>query len=348
MDKSIVETIKFLPLGGVREGLLILSLLLLCSCEQNQDDVLSKHEMENILYDYHIAQYMASSLPFEERYKSRIYIDAVYEKYGITEAEFDSSLVYYNRHTEDIQDIYEHVKHRLEDYEANLQLESGSNEIRASYTLGGDTADIWSGQRVMMLRDNQYLNKETFTIKADTSFHLNDRFKLQVDFDFIREDQNSRDEQLTACLSIHFKNGKVISAVRSSSYPSHYDINLSPDNGQEIQYLYGFFMLQGKGNKIRSLGIVRNIALYRYHTTSQAYSTDSVTTDSVVTDSVAAAPQITVPLPRIHGERLTPEELRERSSEGIVGPDIKKLPAIRTPNSIGPSRRIKRQNERKR
>lgn len=324
--------------------------LLLCmmlSCEQKPDDLLSKGQMEDVLYDYHIAQYMASSLPFEERYKSRIYIEAVYEKYGITEAEFDSSLVYYNRHTDDIQDIYEHVKHRLEDYEANLQLESGSNEMRASFTLGGDTADIWSGQKVFMLRDNQYLNKETFTIKADTSFHMNDRFKLQVDFDFVREDQNSRDEQLTACLSIHFKNGKVISTVRSSSYPSHYDLSLSPDNDQEIKYLSGFFMLQGKGNKTRSLGIVRNIALYRYHTTSQAYSSDSIAADSVVTDSAATDTLITVPLPRIHGERLTPDELRERSTEGTEGPDIKKLPIIRTPNSIGPSRRIKKQNNRK-
>ena len=106
-------------------------------------------------------------------------------------------------------------------------------------------------------------------------------------------------------------------------------------------------MLQGKGNKTRSLGIVRNIALYRYHTTSQAYSSDSIAADSVVTDSAATDTLITVPSPRIHGERLTPDELRERSTEGTEGPDIKKLPIIRTPNSIGPSRRIKKQNNRK-
>ena len=298
--------------------------------------------MENVLYDYHIAQYMASSLPFDERFKSQIYIDAVFEKYGITEAEFNSSLVYYNRHTDDIKDIYDHVKTRLEDYEANLQLESGSNEIRASFTLGGDTADIWSGQQVILLRNNPYLNKETFTIKADTSFHLNDRFSMKVDFDFVREDQNNRDDQLVACLSIRFKSGKVISTVRSSSYPSHFDLNLNTSDNQEIKSLYGFFMLQGKDNKMRSLGLVRNIALYRFHTTSLSYSSDSTAVDTLASDTIS-----TDSLPKaierkfIH-PRINPDELRKMSIDEAKPLEIRTAPAVRTPNTIGPSRRIKK------
>ena len=134
-----------------RGGLLVLSLLLLCSCEQKPEGILSKGKMEEVLYDYHIAQYMASTLPYDDRYKSQLYIEAVFDKHGISEAQFDTSLVYYNRHTDQIRDIYDHVKHRLEDYDAKLQLESGSNEIRASFTLGGDTADIWSGHDVVFM-----------------------------------------------------------------------------------------------------------------------------------------------------------------------------------------------------
>lgn len=329
---------------GIRGSILCL-LLCLFSCEQKPEGLLSKGEMEEVLYDYHIAQFMASSLPFDDRYKSRIYIDAVYDKHGITEAQFDSSLVYYNRHTDDIKDIYDHVKRRLEDYEANLHFESGNDEIRASYTLGGDTADIWSGSRIMMLRDNPYLNRETFTIKADTSFHLNDHFQMRVDFDFIRQDQNNRDEQLTACLSIHFKNGKIISSVRSSNYPSHYDLNLHTDN-REINYISIFFMLQGQNNGMRSLGIVRNIALYRFHTTSQAYSSDSITTDTLDTDTLAkdTLPTIT---DRKLMPRINPDELRKMTiEEDKQGAEIRTAPAVRTPNSIGPSRRVKKKSNK--
>ena len=125
----------------------------------------------------------------------------------LSKGEMEASLVYYNRHTAQIRDIYQHVQRKLEDYDSKLQLESGSNEIRASFTLGGDTADIWSGHRMMILRNNPYLNKETFIIHADTSFYLNDHFRLALDVDFIREDQNNRDNNITACLSVHFERG---------------------------------------------------------------------------------------------------------------------------------------------
>ena len=60
--------------------------------------VLSKGDMENILYDYHLAQTMAernASRSIDER----TYEDAVFRKYGVTQEQFDSSLVYYMRHT---------------------------------------------------------------------------------------------------------------------------------------------------------------------------------------------------------------------------------------------------------
>ena len=353
MDKSIVKvnisSFRSSPIEGGREGgllgllLLVLSLLLLCSCEQKPEGILSKGKMEEVLYDYHIAQYMASTLPYDDRYKSQLYIEAVFDKHGISEAQFDTSLVYYNRHTDQIRNIYDHVKHRLEDYDAKLQLESGSNEIRASFTLGGDTADIWSGRRTMILRNNPYLGKETFIIHPDTTFRLNDHFKLAVDFDFIREDQNNRDNNLTACLSVHFKDGKVISNVRTSNYPSHYDLELNPSDMKAVDYLSGFFLFQGDANNLRAIGIVRNITLYRYHTTTVANQahTDSVTVDndSVTVDTIAIDTTDGLVRPRIHTPRLSPQDLRELSVDDKPNTQIRTAPAVRTPNSIGPRRR---------
>ena len=337
--------------GGVKGGFLIILLLSLFACEEKPDGLLSKGEMEDVLYDYHIAQYMAASMPYEERYKSYLYVEAVFEKHGITEAQFDSSLVYYNRHTAQIRDIYQHVQRKLEDYDSKLQLESGSNEIRASFTLGGDTADIWSGHRMMILRNNPYLNKETFIIHADTSFYLNDHFRLALDVDFIREDQNNRDNNITACLSVHFKDGKVISNVRSSNFPTHIDLELKPSDMKEVDYLSGYYLFQGDNNNLRVLGIVRDIMLYRYHTTDIANNRtadadslniaidDSVRIDSIVIDTTGGLIK-----PRIHSKRISPKELRELSIDEKPNTQIRTAPAVRTPNSIGPSRRRKNRN----
>lgn len=326
--------------GGLFVFLLIAFLFL--SCEEKPEGLLSKREMEEVLYDYHIAQYMASNLSFDERYKSHLYVEAVFEKHGITEAQFDSSLVYYNRHIDEISDIYAHVKSKLEDYDAKLHLESGSNEMRASFTLGGDTADIWSGQRMMILRNNPLLNKETYTIQADTTFHLNDRFKLSVDFDFIREDQNNRDNNLVACLALHYKDGKTISTVRTANYPSHQDLELNTYDMREIDYLYCYFLFQGDNNNLRVLGIARNIMLYRFHTTdipNQA-GHDTLVVDTIQIDTVAVDSTDILNQPKIHHlPRINPNELREQSIDTKPNTQIRTAPAVRTPNSIGPRRR---------
>ena len=47
----------------------------------------------NVLYDYHIAKAMGEEVPYNESYKRVLYIESVFKKYGITQADFDSSMV---------------------------------------------------------------------------------------------------------------------------------------------------------------------------------------------------------------------------------------------------------------
>lgn len=326
---------------------------ILSGCKQSSDRRLTKSEMEDVLYDYHLAQYMTSSLPYDQRFKAFTYIQSVFKKHGITEAQFDSSLVYYNRHTDDIKYIYDRVQKRLEAHDADLRLLSGNNDMRANFTLGGDTADIWSGPKMLVLRSNSFLNKEAFTINADTSFYINDYFKLVVDFDFIREDQNNTQNSLTACLAIHFMDGKSISNVKSSSFQSHFELTLEPHDRKEIKSISGFFMFQNQQRNTRTLGIIRNISLYRFHTTkesqvifAQSTGTDSLKVDSATFDSVTTiTPEATEK--REHGKRLNPDELREISIDEGTDIKIKTAPDVRTPNSIGPRRRNRKTNNAK-
>lgn len=78
-------------------------------------DVISESKMENLLYDYHVAKSMGDNLPYSENYKKALYIDAVFKKYGTTQAAFDSSMVWYTRNTEILSKIYDKVKKRLKD-----------------------------------------------------------------------------------------------------------------------------------------------------------------------------------------------------------------------------------------
>lgn len=77
-------------------------------------DVLSKGKMTDILFDYHIALAMAQSEDGGSEKNSLAYREAVLKKHDVTSADFDSSMVYYMRHTELLHDVYKDLAERLD------------------------------------------------------------------------------------------------------------------------------------------------------------------------------------------------------------------------------------------
>ena len=69
------------------------------SCSENKVKVMSQGKLEDVLYDYHLADAMAHTTNVApDEYDA--YLDAVLEKHGITRAEFDSSMVYYMKYAD--------------------------------------------------------------------------------------------------------------------------------------------------------------------------------------------------------------------------------------------------------
>ena len=86
----------------------------LTACQvKRPDTVISDAKMENVLYDFHIAKAMGEEVPYSESYKRVLYIESVYRKHGITQADFDTSMVWYARHPDALTKVYEKVNQRL-------------------------------------------------------------------------------------------------------------------------------------------------------------------------------------------------------------------------------------------
>ena len=70
--------------------------------------------MEEVLYDYYLSNGMAIT-PGEEggNYTREYYHRLALKKHGYTQADFDTSMVWYYNHLEDLFRIYERVQHRL-------------------------------------------------------------------------------------------------------------------------------------------------------------------------------------------------------------------------------------------
>ncbi len=177
--------------GGRHLMLLVLGLIFVAACTPSvPEQYIQPDDMEDILYDYHVSQGMAVKETGGTDYYRNLYFKAVLEKYGVTQEEFDSSLVYYYTRADKFISMYKNVQERLAE-EALVRGASVSEVNRyTSTSLSGDTADIWEGQRTAVLMAQRPYHLMQFYQKADTSYHAGDSFLMTFGSHFLSQGRN--------------------------------------------------------------------------------------------------------------------------------------------------------------
>lgn len=188
---------------------LALGLLLMTACKPGvPEDVIQPDDMEDILYDYHLAQGIGSRDGEGIDYNRNLCFQAVLKKHHVTEAQFDSALVYYYTRADRFIDIYKNVQERLGE-EALVYGASQSEVDRYSSTsLTGDTADVWEGKRREVLMSQRPYHMVQFFQKADTSYHAGDSFLMTFNNTFLSQ---SSSRQTYLYLAVTYDNDSTYS-----------------------------------------------------------------------------------------------------------------------------------------
>ena len=322
---------------------IFLIFIILVSCDNRPKNVLSKAKLEEVLYDYHLAQGLIDQLPSEERLdKSQDYINAVLQKHGITQAQLDTTILYYNRYPKDLHKIYVNLRERYTNANQELQLINGNNSFTAIFAEGGDTTNLWQGSKLLVLRSNPPLNIESFSILADTNFHRNDQFILSFTPIIFKSSPDDRDISIYAGLSIMYTNGKHIGTTRQINSNTRQQFSIKAEDDHDIKQVTGFLYYRGNPDT-RNFCLIDNIQFIRMHEKAAVVEhIDTIVSDSTFTDTLAVD---TTPAAAPH--RLTPEEIRmqNRNTDRIK---IQAAPSVRTPNSVGPRRRTATSNQQRR
>ena len=186
-------------------------MLLLSACKpQVPSKYLQPDEMENLMYDYYLSQGISNSQPRTTDYDRRYNMQAVLKKYGLTNAEFDSTLVYYYNHMELMDAIYSNIQKRLGDAALELGASEGEVERFTTQSASGDTTDVWEGKRQLMLLPIPPYHIVQFSQKADTSYYKGDSFLLTLGSRFLVQ---SGSRNATVYLAVTYENDSVISAT---------------------------------------------------------------------------------------------------------------------------------------
>lgn len=274
--------------------------LLFCvsSCKPSlPSGVLSKGKMTDILYDYHLALAMAHMDDNGDKGQSLAYREAVLRKHDVTSAEFDSSMVYYMRHTELLEDVYKDLTDR---YNNEITAMGGSAKEGgefANLSATGDTANVWNLAASMVFMPVNPFNSTSFDIKVDSTFHKGDRLMLDFDAQFIYQDGMRNG---VAMLAVQFGNDSIAQRTIMIQSTQHYSVELSDDDSLGIKSVKGYFMLMNDDNgtgvssqTTLKLMFLEHIKLIRMHplkpVAAPAGSASSASSDSLRKDSASSA-----------------------------------------------------------
>lgn len=250
---------------------LLLMLVSLVSCQvKRPDTVLSDAKMADVLYDYHIAKALGEELPYNESYKKVLYIESVFRKHGVTQAEFDSSMVWFSRNPEALTKVYSSVNERLKSSRDGINRLVALRENKVEVSQPGDSVDVWAWRRSYRLSGMPLDNKLTFVLSTDSNFQNRDTLCWNVDFSFDATTD-------TACLPLMALqlvcDRDRVSTVMRRVLASGTETLTLADTVGHLHEVRGFiYFPQEEPNGILRLG---RISLMRYH------ATDSIPTDSV-------------------------------------------------------------------
>ncbi|MBQ9677918.1 MAG: DUF4296 domain-containing protein [Prevotella sp.] len=248
---------------------IVLLMMAMIGCKPTvPSEYIQPGDLEDILYDYHVARAMAdedrSRSREENDYNKNAYFLAVLRKYHVTEAEFDSSLVYYYSHADRLKNIYENVMERLNDDAKALGASVGDINKYSTYSATGDTANVWQNETDLLLTPLPTSNRYDIYVKADTSYYKGDTFMFQFMSDFVYQN-GSRDA--VVCLIAKYEGDSITQTINHISMTGQSQVRIPQNREGRLQELRGFIYLNNNehDNEVRKMLFISQIQLIRFH-----------------------------------------------------------------------------------
>lgn len=235
------------------------------SCKPSvPSEYIQPDDMEDLIYDYHVAQGIAMQQDGSQDYNRRLNFELVLKKHGLTQAQFDSSLVYYYTRADRFQEIYKHVQERLNNEAEKYGAAVSEGPIKAA-SLSGDTADVWKGNRALMLLNDRPYHLYQFAQKADTAYRAGDSFMLSMNTTWLMQQGN---RQATVYLAITYANDSTVKQYSTISSSGNTTLRI-PYCKERVKEIKGFVMcgMRPSTDDTNSLCVlfVNNIQLFRFH-----------------------------------------------------------------------------------
>lgn len=299
-------------------GLFCLTVGCLTSCEVKRPEVvLSDARMSEVLYDYHIAKALGDEKARGDSYKRVLFVESVYQKHGIDQAVFDTSMVWYTRHPSQLAKVYERVNARLRDTRDGVNHLIALREEKVKETLPGDSMEVWAWKPIYRLTGVPMANRLNFTLTADAHFEPRDTLRWKLRLQLFDADTKGGYLPPLMTLQMAYEKDTVLTVYRVLEQSGEQELSLSADTMGAIKEVRGSIYLPAQPR--RRLALIDRLSLMRYH------AHDSLV---VAADSLPAAPesqpespaQVEEKAPELEPAPSTPRQPRRPRPTGALRP----------------------------
>ena len=226
------------------------------------ENVIPPDKMEELLYDYHLAQSVASDINYAQKYKKEPYKNYALAKHGIDEAVFDSSMAWYSRHTGQIVQIYENVERRVSSRLDAIESVLRMRENKFVKAISADTADIWGGMKEYTLSTLPNKSLVLFDEKADTTFHPGDKVMLKAQYDITGG--SAPVTPLTA-VTMSYKNDSTQTVALNTTESRTDSITIETRDARLDKITLSFYLTTSEPCCSTMTATVKGIEFWRYH-----------------------------------------------------------------------------------
>lgn len=252
--------------------LLLLCVVSLCGCSRRPDNVLSKQKMEDLMVDIHKAEAVIdmNGSRFENDSVRKTVKQSIFLKHGVTQEQFDTTLVWYGHHIKDYTELYEDIIARLEDEERELSgikssnARSGRSAVKR-YPSAGDSADIWSKRRAWVISNegnSDNVIKFDFTTQSDNK--NGDRYQL------VFELSNCPENKTEVFLAADYFDGTTSYMFRNAAYEGVNRYLLQGDSTKKVRRIFGYIKAHPETGNVC---FIDSLILLRTRFDRQLYST---------------------------------------------------------------------------
>jgi len=219
--------------------LFILGVLLLTACDSRPHGVLSERKMANVLYDIYLADASSDVKGYYASMDSlkRQNYQFILHKEDVSVAEFDSSVTWYARHSDEHAKLYDRVITRL----AALQKDVNAGKYKDPIRTKNDTLDVWNRPRKFDLKAQEYRDKIFFHFD-NSQFKKGDELLLTYLHKIDNVDKSTHKRLL---IKVKYTNNKVdslVSFARNDGKWRRYKVSFPLSRVQNVVSIDGWIL----------------------------------------------------------------------------------------------------------